>query len=79
MRKVNYGTEQERDILIAQAKQNGERLVEDAILINEKYLLFDTSPPKPPQELEPTMEEILLTALLEIQELKQKIAELEGE
>jgi hypothetical protein len=79
MRKVNYETEQERDVLIAQAKQNGERLVEDAILINEKYLLFDTSPPKPPHEPEPTMEEILLAALIEIQELKQKIAELEGE
>lgn len=78
MRKVNYETEQERDILIAQAKQNGERLVEDAILTDEKYLLFDTSPPKPLQEPEPTPEEILLTALLEIQALKTKVAELEG-
>lgn len=35
-------------------------------------------PPQPPQETEPTIEEILLVALTEIQTLKTKVAELEG-
>lgn len=35
-------------------------------------------PPTPPQEPEPTTEEILLEALLEIQALKNKVTELEG-
>lgn len=74
MRKVNYQTEQERDTWISQAEQDGERLIEDAILMNEKYLLFDTLPP----EQETTLEEILLTSLLEIQALKNRVAELEG-
>lgn len=35
-------------------------------------------PPEPPEPTEPTIEEILLAALMEIQELKLKVAELEG-
>ena len=44
MRKVNYNTEEMRNKLIEQAKQNGEYLIEDAILKDEKYLVFDTKP-----------------------------------
>ena len=53
----------------------------DFVLDNEGNLVDMTPLPRPEPEptiSEPTTEEILLTALMEIQELKFKIAELEG-
>lgn len=44
MRKVPYETNEERNILIQEAQTNGEYLIEDAILLNEKYLIFDFKP-----------------------------------
>lgn len=67
MRKANYETETEKNALIAQAEQNGEYIIEDAILSNEKYLIFDVTPLEPPQL--PTQEErleALEVAMLEL-------------
>lgn len=42
MRKVKYNTEEERITFIQEAEINNEYLKEDAILIDEKYLIFIT-------------------------------------
>jgi hypothetical protein len=47
-------------------------VLSDALNIGDTYI-------PAPQTPEPTLEEILLTALMEIQALKQKVTELEGE
>lgn len=77
MIKMNYETQEERDNIIQSKTGEGLYLIEDAILDEEKYLIFDNKP-LDIQEPEPTTEEILLAALIEIQNLKNKVAELEG-
>lgn len=57
------------------------RLPADYETDGEGNIISVTPAPEPepePVPQPPTQEEILLTALLEIQELKQKVAELEG-
>lgn len=45
--------------------------------VDGEFVLYD-APITPETTTEPTIEEILLTALLEIQTLKQRVDELEG-
>jgi hypothetical protein len=40
MRRVSYDTENERSALIEQAALQGEELLEDAITVDGKYLIF---------------------------------------
>jgi hypothetical protein len=44
MQKVSYTTGNERDALIHQYRQQGKYLILDAILAEEKYLVFDDQP-----------------------------------
>jgi hypothetical protein len=41
MRKVQYKTNVEREKLIKEAAERNEVLIEDAVLTDEKYLIFD--------------------------------------
>ncbi|WP_026487648.1 hypothetical protein [Caldanaerobius polysaccharolyticus] len=63
MRKVNYNTGEERETLLNEAEARGEYLIEDAILLNEKYLIFDTAPPQAPQ---PTPDEITAQTIAQL-------------
>ena len=79
--KVPYDNEAERINIIQQYQTDGLYLVADCRHgKNEenKFLIFDTEPLADTPDPGPTIEEILLIALLEIQQLKQKVAELEG-
>ena len=70
MRKVNYKNNVEKEQLIRQAEQKGEILVEDAVLVDEKYLIFDI--PKEKQKSEPiqtrTREQINAQVVAKIRE-----------
>lgn len=80
LRKVNYTTEEERDILVEQAKVNGEHIIEDAILLNEKYLIFDTKPtePTPQHTPEPTLAELQAQQLAQAEAIAAIFERLEG-
>ncbi len=53
MRKVTYKTESQREKAMSEAIAKGEILVEDAILTNEKYLIFDIT-----EEYNPSLQDI---------------------
>lgn len=72
MRKVNYSTEQERDTLIAQAEQDGEQLIEDAILSNEKYLILGVPPTPSKVEIDAQVVEKIREIYTENDEFKMQ-------
>lgn len=69
MRKVTYITEEDKQRLLLEAKENGERLVEEGNTIEGNYLVFTSEPllPKKPttEERLSALEEALLILLME--------------
>jgi hypothetical protein len=53
MRKAIYTSDEERELLVKTAQSNGEYLIEDAITIDGKYLIFAAAPPEPEPQPEP--------------------------
>lgn len=58
MRRIVYNTNEERALLLENAKMNGEYLIEDVITIDGKYLIFDAMPLEPEPQL-PSLDERL--------------------
>jgi hypothetical protein len=83
MVKVNYETDEERVNFIEQYTSRGMILKEDAILIDEKYLVFDDAS-LPDAVLEPideekaAMAEAIIDMTAEIELLKSRLEALEG-